>query len=83
MICGYVKDADGRWVDILASETGWSVYKMWENGWEMPSAAPAFPDDTDRQIVMLGSNNLLQGCSQTQVTEKLKLLFLWIKVRFY
>lgn len=65
-------DADSRWVDILAAATGWSVYNMGENGREIPSAAPAFPADTDLLIVMLGTNDLLQGCSPEQAAERLE-----------
>lgn len=65
-------DADSRWVDILASETGWTVYNMGENGREIPSTAPAFPADTDLLIVMLGVNDLLQGRSPEQAAERLE-----------
>ena len=65
-------DADSRWVDILAAETGWSVYHMGQNGREIPSAAPAFPADTDLLIIMLGTNDLLQGCSPEQTAERLE-----------
>ena len=64
-------DADSRWVDILAAETDWTVYNMGQNGREIPSVAPAFPADTDLLIVMLGTNDLLQGCSPTQAAERL------------
>ena len=64
--------ADSRWVDILATETGWTVYNMGQNGREIPSAVPAFPDDTDLLIVMLGTNDLLQGRSPEQATERLE-----------
>ena len=64
-------DADSRWVDILAVETGWTVCNMGQNGREIPSAAPAFPDDTDLLIVMLGTNDLLQGRSPDQAAERL------------
>nr|WP_325193242.1 GDSL-type esterase/lipase family protein [uncultured Oscillibacter sp.] len=64
-------DLDSRWVDILATETGWTVCNMGQNGREIPSAAPAFPADTDLLIVMLGTNDLLQGCSPTQAAERL------------
>ena len=33
-------DADCRWVDILATETGWTFYNMGQNGREIPSADP-------------------------------------------
>ena len=65
-------DADSRWVDILAVETGWTVCNMGQNGREIPSAAPAFPDDTDLLIVMLGTNDLLQGRSPEQAVERLE-----------
>ena len=65
-------DADSRWVDILVAETGWTVYNMGQNGREIPSAAPAFPDDTDLLIVMLGVNDLLQGRNPEQAAERLE-----------
>ena len=64
-------DGDSRWVDILASETGWTVSNMGENGREIPSAAPVLPEDTDLLIIMLGTNDLLQGRSPEQAAEKL------------
>ena len=64
-------DADGRWVDILAMETGWTISNMGQNGREIPSAAPTLPADTDLLIVMLGTNDLLQGCSPEQAAERL------------
>ena len=63
---------DSRWVDILAVETGWTFYNMGQNGSEIPAAAPDFPADTDLLIVMLGSNDLLQGRSPEQAAERLE-----------
>ena len=65
-------DPDSRWVDILVEETGWSVCNMGQNGREIPSASPAFPADTDLLIVMLGTNDLLQGRSPEQAAERLE-----------
>lgn len=65
-------DADSRWVDILAAEPGRNVCNMGQNGREIPSAAPAFPADTDLLIVMLGTNDLLQGCSPELAAERLE-----------
>lgn len=65
-------NADSRWVDILAAETGWTVCNMGENGREIPSTSPDFQDDTDLLIVMLGTNDLLQGRSPEQAAEKLE-----------
>ena len=65
-------DGDNRWVDILAAETGWTISNMGQNGREIPSATPAFPADTDLLIVMLETNDLLQGCSPQQAAERLE-----------
>ena len=65
-------DADCRWADILSAETGWTVCNMGQNGREIPFAAPAFPDDTYLLIVMLGTNDLLQGRSPEQAAERLE-----------
>ena len=65
-------DAGSRWVDILAAKTGWTVSNLGENGREIPTSAPDFPDDTDLLIVMLGTNDLLQGRSPDQAAERLE-----------
>ena len=65
-------DADCRWVDILAAETGWTISNLGQNGREIPSAAPGLPTDTDLLIVMLGTNDLLQGKSPEQAAERLE-----------
>ena len=65
-------DADSRWVDILAAQTGWTISNMGQNGREIPSSSPTFPDDTDPLIVMLGTNDLLQGRSPEQTAERME-----------
>lgn len=35
-------DPDHRWVDILAAETGWTVYNMGQNGREIPTLSLSF-----------------------------------------
>ena len=65
-------DADNRWVDILAAETGWTISNMGQNGREISSAAPDFSADTELLIVMLGTNDLLQGRSPEQAAERLE-----------
>ncbi len=64
-------DADSRWVDILAAQTGWTTCNMGQNGREIPSSSPTFSADTDLLIVMLGTNDLLQGRSPEQAAERL------------
>lgn len=65
-------NADIRWVDILASKTGWTVCNMGVNGREIPLTAPDIPPDTDLLIVMLGSNDLLQGRRPEEAAGKLE-----------
>ena len=65
-------DTDSRWVDILAAKTGWTVRNMGVNGREIPQTAPDIPPDTELLIVMLGSNDLLQGRSPEQAAGKLE-----------
>ena len=45
---------------------------MRQNGREIPATAPAFQEDTDLLIVMLGTNDLLQGCSSGSAVGKLE-----------
>ena len=59
--------ADSRWVDILAAQTGWTISNIGQNGREIPSSAPTFPADTDLLIVMLGTNDLLQGGARSKL----------------
>ena len=65
-------DTDSRWVDILSAETGWRISNMGQNGREIPSAVPILPADTDLLIVMLGTNDLLQGRSPEQAAGRLE-----------
>lgn len=65
-------EGDSRWVDILSAETGWTVCNMGQNGRKIPSVVPAFPDDTDLLIVMLGTNDLLQGHTPESTAENMK-----------
>ena len=59
-------------MDILAAETGWVLGNWGANGRELPDAAPDIPADTDLLIVMLGTNDLLQGRSPEQAAERLE-----------
>lgn len=65
-------EGGSRWVDILSAETGWTVCNMGQNGRKILSVVPAFPDDTDLLIVMLGTNDLIQGRSPEQTAERLE-----------
>lgn len=63
--------ADDRWVDILARRTGWEILNGGLNGREIPSQTPAFPADTDLLMVMLGTNDLLQGRTPSETAQRM------------
>lgn len=65
-------DADNRWVDLVSAKTGWEVCNMGQNGREIPAIAPDFPADTDLLILMLGTNDLLQGCNPENTADRLE-----------
>ena len=58
--------------DILAAETGWVLGNWGANGRELPDAAPDIPADTDLLIVMLGTNDLLQGRRPKATAERME-----------
>lgn len=59
-------------MDILATETGWVLGNWGANGRELPDAAPDIPADTDLLIVMLGTNDLLQGRRPKATAERME-----------
>ena len=59
-------------MDILAAETGWVLGNWGANGRELPDAAPDIPADTDLLIVMLGTNDLLQGRRPKATAERME-----------
>ena len=65
-------DKKSRWVDLLAAKTGWAICNMGENGRTIPLSPPVIPNDTDLLIVMLGTNNLLQGQTPEDSAQKLE-----------
>ena len=79
-------DADSRWVDILAMETGWTISNMGQNGREIPSADPDFPADTDLLIVMLGPMICSRGVGLSRPLRDwsgFSQASLWTKARSY
>lgn len=63
---------DHPWPEILAGKLGCSVCNWGENGREIPGRAAAFPEDADLLIVMLGTNDLLQGASADTVCRRME-----------
>ena len=63
---------DSRWVDLLADQTGWEVVNLGENGRCIPLRPISLPEDVDLVIVMLGTNDLLQGCTPEKTADRMK-----------
>ena len=69
--------AQNRWTDLLAASTGWAVCNAGQNGRSIPPAAMASRllapyGEMDALVVMLGSNDLLQGCSAAETTARME-----------
>jgi len=64
-------EANFRWVDILASKSGWNLINEGENGREIPLRDVQIPMNGDLFIVMLGTNDLLQGNSVDKVVDRM------------
>ena len=63
---------ESRWVDLLALKTGWQVRNNGMNGREIPSRETVFSKSTDLLIIMLGTNDLLQGNSVDEVVSRME-----------
>lgn len=63
--------AGDRWVDLLARKTGWEVINAGSNGREIPRSPCSLPDH-DVMLVMLGTNDLLQGLSAAEAAARME-----------
>ena len=63
---------DTPWPELLASETGWQVHNNGSCGREIPRTEIVFPKNADLLIVMLGTNDLLQGASASEAAERME-----------
>lgn len=63
--------ADNRWTEILARKTGWEISNQGFNGEVIPIGNTSFDDDADLLIVMLGTNDLLQGRSSEEAAMRM------------
>ena len=64
--------ADARWVDLLASKTGWYIQNYGLNGREIPRSTIEIPQGTDLLTIMLGGNDLLQGADVATVVARME-----------
>lgn len=62
---------ENRWVDILAQLSGWCVHNDGENGREVTVQTDLQLHEYDMLIIMLGTNNILQGESAEVTTQKM------------
>lgn len=60
-----------RWTDLLAQKTGWEVLNAGMNGRSIPAGEFTLPS-ADILVVMLGSNDLLNGCSAQETTARME-----------
>ena len=64
---------DSPWPQLLAELSGWAVQNCGENGREIPGFHVKFPSTIDLLIVMLGTNDLLQGNTPETVERRMEL----------
>lgn len=65
-------EAQYRWVDLLATKTEWLIYNKGMNGREVPRNPIPISDDIDLLMIMLGTNDLLQGRSAEEIASRMK-----------
>ena len=62
---------DAPWPELLGELTGWTVRNEGSCGRGIPLRETVFPGNSDLMIVMLGTNDLLQGASAAQAGERM------------
>ena len=65
-------ESEYRWVDLLAAKTEWLIYNKGMNGREVPRNSVPIFDDIDLLMIMLGTNDLLQGRNVVEITNRMK-----------
>lgn len=63
---------DEPWTLLLARATGWDIRNNGMNGRMIPRRQEAFPKNADRILVMLGTNDLLQGASAAEAADRME-----------
>lgn len=71
-------ERSSRWPEILAANTGWEVINCGENGRRIPLNRVSFPTDADCIVVMLGTNDLLQGCGALETARRMEAFLLGV-----
>lgn len=63
---------DMPWPQLLSEKSGWNVQNLGENGREIPRYPIKFSTDIDLLVIMLGTNDLLQGNSVESITKRMR-----------
>lgn len=63
---------DNPWPQLLADKTGWNVLNRGENGREIPLYGWNTSEELDFLVIMLGTNDLLQGNSPQTVAKRME-----------
>lgn len=64
---------EDRWVDLLADHTGLECFNQGENGRTIPrSASGLSPYGMDLLLIMLGTNDLLQGATAVEAARRME-----------
>lgn len=61
-----------RWVDVLADLSGWNMINEGMNGRGIPLKGPRLAADVDMIVIMLGTNDLLQGRSLNEIVNRME-----------
>lgn len=80
--------AEARWVDILARKTGWEIRNEGENGRSIPRwefelqmlQRTTIDDTVELLIIMLGSNDLLQGADAELTANRMERFLSWLPI---
>ena len=80
--------AESRWVDLLAGKTGWEIVNEGENGRSIPRWSfelemlqrTTIDDSVDLLIIMLGSNDLLQGADAEVTGKRMESFLSWLPI---
>lgn len=80
--------AEARWVDILAQKTGWDILNEGENGRSIPRwdfelqllQRTTIDASIDLLIIMLGSNDLLQGADAEITARRMEDFLSWLPI---
>ena len=69
--------AEDRWVDLVANQTGWTMVNAGSNGREIPRSSYvlrllAGQQEADIFLVMLGTNDLLQGTAAKEAAARME-----------